>query len=160
MSIEERIKELLPKGLTYKQIGDELGVSRNAISGRVMRMRIRGELDVYLKPVTSRAEPEHPLERMVVAKERLTLKVTRQRCSVPAPKGVGGVHLLDLNERDCRFPIAQTDAGHFFCGEPRRDAKTRYCLNHHNIVWVKLSKRPKEERPGMVLKSHRFGDVK
>jgi len=157
MEIEDIIKEMLPQGYTYKQIGDRAGVSRNAISGRIMRMRLRGELDRNLMPIQPRS---NPIEKMVVAKENLTLKVIRQVCSVPVPKNVDGVHLLDLNERDCRFPVAQTELGHYFCAKPRRDTKTRYCAEHHNIVWVKVAKRPKEERSEMVLRSHRFGDVK
>lgn len=160
MEIEDIIKEMLPQGYTYKQIGDRVGVSRNAISGRIMRMRLRGELDKNLNPICARAESPTRTERMVVAKEPHTLRVPRAVCSIPAPKDVKGVHLLDLNERDCRFPVAQTERGYYFCAEPRRDTKTRYCAEHHNIVWVKVAKRPKEERSEMVLRSHRFGDVK
>jgi len=120
MGLEEKIKELLQNGLSFLQIANELGVTRGTVAGRVTRMRQRGEIDNQYKPTAGR--------------------------TVPPDSSVGGVHLLDLKEDECRFAIGETPRGYFFCGEPRRDARTRYCAKHHTIVWVKGSA-PNDRKP-------------
>ena len=145
MSIEEKIKELLPTGMTFLEIGKQIGMTRNAVAGRVSRMRQRGEIDNQYRTVEKRAEPENPLERIVrrEAKVRKPPKVIE--LSVAPDVNIGGIHLLDLREEDCRYPIGETARGYFFCGEPRRDPRTRYCAKHHTIVWVKGSA-PKDRK--------------
>jgi hypothetical protein len=120
MELEGKIKELLQNGLSFLQIANELGVTRGTVAGRITRMRQRGEIDNTYKPTDG--------------------------ITVPPDKDVGGIHLLDLKEDDCRFPIGETIRGIFFCGEPRRDARTRYCAKHHTIVWVKGSA-PNDRKP-------------
>jgi hypothetical protein len=141
MDIEEEIKKLLPTGMSFQQIGKELGMTRSAIAGRVSRMRRRGELDNNYNVVVARITPGKPVEKYYTP-----LPKPRVKLEVQPDADVGGVHLLDLREDDCRFPIGETARGHFFCGEPRRDHKTRYCAEHHTIVWVKGSA-PKDRKP-------------
>jgi hypothetical protein len=160
VDIDQRIKELLPTGMSFAEMGKTLGVTKGTIAGKVTRMRLRGDLDRLNRPVVMRGTPENPLERMIVSQEQLTLKVKVERCLVQAPANAPGVHLLDLKEGDCRFSIAYYDSGHFFCGAPRRDLKTRYCAEHHTIVWVKRDKPSKGASRGVVFKSSRFGDDK
>lgn len=134
MDLEDEIRRLLPTGMSFLEIGKQLGVTRNVIAGRVSRMRARGELDNkynVLVPRVAQTKPP-PSTEEPAPKPKFKLQV------VP-DKDVGGVHLLDLRENDCRFPVGETAQGHFFCGEPRRDHKTRYCAEHHPIVWVKRS---------------------
>ena len=137
MDIAERIKELLPTNMTFKQIGLELGVTRNIIAGQVYRMQARGEIDKLHKPVAPRAVVESPLDRQLQRNIRASaMKLIVQEES---DEDIGGVHLLDLSENDCRWSIGETSRGHFFCAKPRRDSRTRYCAEHHSIVWVKSS---------------------
>jgi GcrA cell cycle regulator len=129
MDIEDEIRRLLPTGLSFQQIGKQLGMTRNAIAGRVSRMRTRGDLDNKYNVLVSRVTTSRPAS---AARPKFKLEVKPD-------ESIGGVHLLDLREDDCRYPIGETARGHFFCGEPRRDHKTRYCAEHHPIVWVKRS---------------------
>jgi hypothetical protein len=159
MSIEGQIKEMLQSAFTYTEMAKKLEVTKGTISGKIARMRARGEIDYLYRPVIMRAEPEDPISRMIVAYERLTLRVTVEGRHVPPPANCEGVHLLDLNAGDCRFAVSRNDAGHFFCGKPRRDAKTSYCADHHAMVWVKRPGGPKKPFEFRSQKSRRFGDV-
>jgi GcrA cell cycle regulator len=148
MDIEEEIKKLLPTGMSFQQIGKELGMTRNAIAGRVSRMRRRGELDNNYNVVVARITPGKPVEKYYQPPKTAPEPAPKPKVKVQVEPDadVGGVHLLDLREDDCRFPIGETARGYFFCGEPRRDHKTRYCAEHHTIVWVKGSA-PKDRKP-------------
>ena len=137
MDIAEKIKELLPTNMTFKQIGLELGVTRNIVAGQVYRMQARGEIDKVHKPVAPRAVVESPLDRQL--QRNIRAAAVRLRVQEKPDEDIGGVHLLDLGESDCRWSIGETSRGHFFCAKPRRDSRTRYCAEHHNIVWVKSS---------------------
>jgi hypothetical protein len=148
MDIADKIKELLPTGMTFKQIGLELGVTRNIVAGQVYRMQARGEIDKLHKPVAPRAVVESPLDRKL--QRNIRAAAVKLRVQEEPDEDIGGVHLLDLSESDCRWSIGETSRGHFFCAKPRRDPRTRYCAEHHSIVWVKGSviaerKRKKEE---------------
>ena len=127
--------------MLFRSIGKEVGLSRNAVAGRVSRMRQRGEIDNFYRTVEKRAEPE----RVVRQETKVRKPPNIIKLSVPPDVDTGGVHLLDLREEDCRYPVGETARGHFFCGEPRRDVRTRYCANHHPIVWVKGSA-PKDRK--------------
>lgn len=136
MDIDEEIKKLLPTGMSFLQMGKQLRMTRNAVAGRVHRMRARGELDNNYNVLVARIMPGKPVERFDL-QESNPLPKPKIKVQVQPDADVGGVHLLDLREDDCRFPVGETARGHFFCGEPRRDHKTRYCAVHHPIVWVK-----------------------
>ena len=138
MDIAARIKELLPTGMTFKKMGEELGVTRNIIAGQVYRMQERGEIDKLHRPVAPRAVVESPLDRQT--NRNIKASVIKRRVQEETEEeDIGGVHLLDLNEGDCRWSLGETSRGHFFCAKPRRDGRTRYCAEHHMVVWVKSS---------------------
>jgi hypothetical protein len=141
MDIDDEIKKLLPTGMSFLQMGKQLRMTRNAIAGRVHRMRTRGEIDNNYNVLVARITPGKPVERFDLPKEEPPQPKPKQKfkLQVQPDVDVGGVHLLDLREDDCRYPVGETARGHFFCGEPRRDHKTRYCAEHHPIVWVKGS---------------------
>lgn len=126
------LMKMLLGGHSYSEIAETLGTRREEIARRVTRLRLAGFLDAYDRPVAPRSEPVSPAE--MVMKE-LPFEVKVETRKVQPPKGVKGVHLLDLRASDCRFPVAHEGA-HFFCGEPRRDARTSYCAEHHTKVWV------------------------
>jgi hypothetical protein len=144
MNIDDEIKKLLPTGMSFLQMGKQLRMTRSAIAGRVHRMRTRGEIDNNYNVLVARITPGKPVERFDLPKEEPSSK-PKFKLQVQPDADVGGVHLLDLREDDCRYPVGETARGHFFCGEPRRDHKTRYCAEHHPIVWVKGSS-PKDRK--------------
>lgn len=157
MSMEGQIKELLLTSHTYTQMAEMLKVTRGVISGKIARMRARGEIDFMNRVIIMRAPPDDPATRMRVAYERLTLRVTVEGREVPPPANCEGVHLMDLQPSDCRYATARYNDQHFFCGKPRRDVKTSYCEDHHKLVWTKGTKST-TAKPRST-QARRFGDV-
>ncbi len=160
MGIEGQIKEMLLSAYTYTEMAKKLSVTKGMISGKIARMRAKGEIDYMHRPVIMRALPEDPVSRMIVAYERLTLRVIVEGREVPPPADCEGVHLMDLNPGDCRYAVGRSEDGHFFCGEPRMNPKTSYCSEHHSKVWVKRGNiKPKQDPTLRKPQARRFGDV-
>jgi GcrA cell cycle regulator len=91
---EERLKKLKTlwkKGVSISQIGKELGVSRNAIAGKVHRMGLsKRQSPIASKPAAKKNATIKPKVE-VVAPESLPLKLalrninwSRSRCSWPS----------------------------------------------------------------------------
>ena len=87
----EKLKDLWEKGLSISQIGKELGVSRNAIAGKVHRMG----LSKRQSPIASKSAPKKEATAKpaveVAQPEKLPLKLalrninwSRSRCSWPS----------------------------------------------------------------------------
>jgi hypothetical protein len=123
MNYEDAIKTLLDEELSYTEIARRLGISRNAVAGHIFRIRkAQGISTMRRKPLG------------IMKTARVTVAVTE----IPNP--AKGKHITELEDQDCRYPIDHIDGHHFFCGEPRRDPRTRYCAEHHPIVWHKVRK--------------------
>jgi GcrA cell cycle regulator len=126
------LRELWGSGLSCRQIGNEMGVTRNSIIGKVHRLglskrkrspqvqaRVAGR-----RPDGFRRKPlpkatEAPVPQPYVEPPPLTPPATA--CS-----------LLDLQPSQCRWPYG--DAGHFlFCGATN-DARGSYCAGHTMVA--------------------------
>lgn len=132
------VATLLKQGLSAAQIGAQLGISRNAVIGKVGR-------DESLRRVGfawTRAQPfagKHP-ERLKAVR---TLnfksdKPTRTRrpavaLVAPDPEYTVAKPMLLLGARDCRWPIndADQDELHLFCSATTESGKS-FCPHHHH----------------------------
>lgn len=150
--VADRVIELWnAEKMTATEIGIYLGITKNAVVGIVNRARPKG---LITRPIdqdkvrnTKPAEKPAPKTEKIkkVFQKPSTPALAREPSSItwkvtPMPKPIVGKHLIDLNERDCRFPIDRLEGQHIFCGEPARDYTTRYCAHHHKTVWVKREK--------------------
>ena len=87
----EKLKKLWEEGLSISQIGKELGVSRNAIAGKVHRMKLsKRQSPIAPKTVAKKEAAEKPKVE-VAEPENLPLKLalrninwSRSRCSWPS----------------------------------------------------------------------------
>lgn len=70
-----------------------------------------------------------------------------------------GRPITELGEGDCRFPVGREDDTHLFCGEPRRDPRTRYCAEHHKLVWYRPRKLTAAEKKAIQEKRKYLGGV-
>jgi GcrA cell cycle regulator len=143
---DARLSDLLREGMSASQIGAELGVSRNAIIGRVGRNKELAQIGFArksgwpgqrvseLKKRKSRAKPASELRVHKPAQPRRRIKVVSPSIlfepvpskPLPEPAFVPGerltvgrpIHMLGVNE--CRWAVNDAEKGelHLFCGAP------------------------------------------
>jgi hypothetical protein len=106
---------LLAQGLTRSQIGDQLHISRGAVSGIVDRLSRRGVLPrpKKIKAKTRTARPP-PKPR----KPRKPTRPTRAPAS-----------LLAIGDNHCTWPMSGAGSGMLYCGEERAGHPS-YCSYH------------------------------
>jgi GcrA cell cycle regulator len=87
----KKLKDLWKKGMSISQIGKELGVSRNAIAGKVHRLGLSKRQSPISKQSAAKKETAGKAKIEVVAPEDLPLKLalrhinwSRSRCSWPS----------------------------------------------------------------------------
>jgi GcrA cell cycle regulator len=87
----KKLEKLWEKGMSISQIGKELGVSRNAVAGKVHRMGLSKRASPIVGKSATKKETGAKLKVEVVAPEDLPLKLalreinwSRSRCSWPS----------------------------------------------------------------------------
>lgn len=147
--LDNRIADLLRAKKTASQIGAEMGVSRNAIIGRVTRCAMLRQIGF------ARKARQHRLPSISVAATRKQggvrggkvslnrLKPIPVKPKAPAPVQHRtephhvGRPLAMLPACRCKFAITPHNAprdGHLFCGEITESGKS-WCVWHEQIVW-------------------------
>lgn len=151
------------KGMTGAEIAKELGTTRNAVMGKLHRLKLEGRVapKKAMEPVDTvnlpnplsaqKAPPVKPVEPKKPKPTLITLpsKTVQRGLSakpvvqiVEKPKR-GPIKFADLTRRSCKFVL---NAGHpetyLFCGEVSEPGKP-YCTEH-----VKLCFRVVHERDG------------
>ena len=121
---EDRLRALVLDGLTATRIGAEIGVTRNAVIGKIDRLGLW--LLGGLGRPGRRPGPQKP-RKSRARKPKVTTAV------ILAPPPDGGVDILALAAGICRWP-QDTIEGVRYCGggvEPRRV----YCPAHHRLAF-------------------------
>lgn len=109
------LKKLWSKGKSTVEIGRELGISKNAVVGKVHRL----ELNARPSPI----------------KKEVAVKPIKQKAKVPAS---GKMTLMDLKLNSCRWPIGEPkDADFHFCGKDTVTGKP-YCPEHCKVAYTSL----------------------
>ena len=136
------LKKLLKKGKSSLEIGKELGISKNAVIGKVHRLGLNDPKTLEDKPVA-------------------VAKVERKETHA---KNVG---LLDLKFNSCRWPIGEPkDKDFHFCGAVCQTGKP-YCAEHCKIAYTSLkelslqnSKKTEAVKPTPVIEETEVKKVK
>jgi GcrA cell cycle regulator len=142
-----KLRELLKTPASYGEIGRQLGISRNAVSGMVWRMRKNEAIDRPLpakKVRLVKQEPRIPAPK--ATRERLKPHIKQMQAEVQPRKGIT---LMQLNADTCRFSIGETEAGEYvFCGAPPKTGRP-YCEHHCKIAYVpsKFKEKKAEKEP-------------
>lgn len=112
----KQLKKLWAKGKSTVEIGRELGISKNAVVGKVHRL----ELDARPSPIKKAATPTPKSQKTKLGDNK------------------GYMTLLDLKLNSCRWPIGEPkDADFHFCGKDTVTGKP-YCAEHCKIAYTSL----------------------
>jgi GcrA cell cycle regulator len=135
----ERLKSRFAAGLTCRQIADDIGVSRNAVIGKLNRLNLTRE-----KSGEERRPPRKEGVRGRRAKSvpRLQYQLLQKLYAEPqATADDEPIHdehrcsLLELSEQKCRWPINTPGEKDFcFCGNPPVEGLP-YCLGHTRLAY-------------------------
>ena len=146
----ELLKRHFHAGLSCSQIAREIGVTRNAVIGKVNRLGLSRPKEVIARQ----------LERSHAAKLAQPKAAKGWRSKVPRPDILAqqdmlkaafdgpqpnvehvpihngrGCRLLELGDGNCRWPISIPGANGFcFCGNPRIEGLS-YCPGHARIAY-------------------------
>ncbi|MFL6797713.1 MAG: GcrA family cell cycle regulator [Xanthobacteraceae bacterium] len=148
------MKRCLEAGFSCSEIARELGVTRNAVLGKLHRLRLSGPQDIATAQVEQRraarlARPKtpRPPSRRPWLPKAAQLGITEQQqllsqafdASLP-PADIAihegrGCTLLELGQHRCRWPISSPGLADFcFCGnEPVKGLP--YCLGHARLAY-------------------------
>jgi GcrA cell cycle regulator len=124
----ERLRKLRAAGFSTAEIGKTFGVSKNAIIGKLYRLKTGGDTARVVR--TKRAYKAKPKTKQGADKwfkmEPLP-PPPKPQANVPFTKSV-----LELGPRMCKWP--QGDRNFLFCGEPQEPGNV-YCPDHVAIAY-------------------------
>jgi GcrA cell cycle regulator len=135
----EQLKSCIVTGLTCSQIAAQIGVSRNAVIGKIHRLGLSTERPAGAPARTSPPRARHP--RAPTQRRMLRLAFAQApygaaEAVLDAP--VDSAHpcsLTDIAERKCRWPIGDPARADFvFCGNDAIAGFT-YCAGHARLAY-------------------------
>jgi GcrA cell cycle regulator len=118
----DRLKALWTRGLTASEIGNELGVSRNAVIGKIHRLKgyesaRKPAGNKHARPPPAKPKPPTPAPKQ----PRVVLNVPFLNLTID-----------ELKTGVCRYPHGEASP-YFFCGQPTREGSP-YCALHCRIT--------------------------
>ena len=143
-------------GLSCSQIAGEIGVTRNAVIGKLHRLGLTRPSDITAAQVEQRRAARHararPQRNWRPKRSRLSMAAQHEmlKSAFPEPQTPAedipilngrGCTLLELGQRQCRWPISSPGATDFcFCGnEPVKGLS--YCPGHARIAYRQPGRR-------------------
>lgn len=142
----EELRALWDKGLTANEIAKVLGVTKNAIVGKVHRLCLKARPS----PIKSKGEDEQvvvQVEEVEIVEEaeeapiEEAIEPVQQENKPEAGASGNKVKLVELDSHTCRWPIGDPRDDDFgFCGKKVRTGQT-YCDEHAAMAYVKAVRR-------------------
>lgn len=123
---------LASDGFTCAEIGERIGMSRNAVIGKFHRIGAkvgfvwRAKAVAGSKPPHQRKPRRQKLTRIILADIKLPEPIPSD-----APPSLD-LSLFDLNQATCRWPYG--DGPFFFCGHACKPSDS-YCSYHMNLAY-------------------------
>ena len=143
-----KLQRLWAAGKSAGQIADALGggTTRNAVLGKLHRLRLRGETIVSKSSAPPKAKPQpKPRQQHSVTygwrapKESLVPPVAIKATPHDTidPKTPTLLRMEDLKAHHCRWPLNNALGGeYYFCGERKISGKP-YCQTHCDVAYPK-----------------------
>ena len=124
----DKLIEMYEAGTTYLEIGETIGATKSAVTGRIHTLIRVGRL-------MAKERPMNVAVKAIVLYEPVTQEPPRRPCK-PLPASMlrhftcdGGVGLDDVGA-GCRWPYDPVDDGWRYCGAP---ATATYCDRHQRL---------------------------
>jgi GcrA cell cycle regulator len=135
----ELLKSRFEAGLSCREIADDIGVSRNAVIGKLSRLNLKRENSGDARRPARKRAAKGSSPRSV---PRLQYQMLRALYAEPQPavneEPIHNEHccsLLELSEERCRWPISTPGAVDFcFCGNTPVDGLP-YCAGHTRLAY-------------------------
>jgi GcrA cell cycle regulator len=138
----ELLKRHFSAGLTCREIAGDIGVSRNAVIGKLSRLNLtRGKAGDAPRPAPRARDRDAPKGRRRGSVPRLQyrlLQAVYAELRAADNEPIANAHccsLLELNEERCRWPISTPGAEDFcFCGNTPVEGLP-YCPGHTRLAY-------------------------
>src|SRR3977135_4179586 len=135
----ELLKNRFEAGLSCREIACDIGVSRNAVIGKLSRLNLTREKTIDARRPARKDAAKGPRGRAV---PRLQYQMLRALYAEPEPAaGDEPIHnghtcsLLELSAERCRWPISTPGAEDFcFCGNTPVEGLP-YCAGHTRLAY-------------------------
>jgi len=135
----ETLKKGFEAGLSCREIAAQIGVSRNAVIGKISRLKLARDKGGLVIRVAKKEAAEGRRPRAALKLRQIILR---------APLGAPGVaaieepihnghtcSLFELSKETCRWPISTPGAEDFcFCGNPPIEGLP-YCAGHSRLAY-------------------------
>ena len=133
----ERLKNRFAAGLTCRQIAADIGVSRNAVIGKLSRLNLTR--DRAGDQPTRKNAGSGPAAKTTPRRQYAMLAAAYAAPGAPAePEPIDDARrcsLFELSEARCRWPISTPGAADFcFCGNTPLDGLP-YCSGHSRLAY-------------------------
>jgi GcrA cell cycle regulator len=133
----ERLKSCLNAGFSCAEIAREIGVTRNAVIGKISRLKLTRVKDAMALQRERRLSPGVQRPRIVTQHQILmALRAAPQPTAQEAT--LGNAHrctLMELGHGKCRWPLNEPGTDAFcFCGDAPV-AGLPYCPSHARIAY-------------------------
>jgi GcrA cell cycle regulator len=137
----ELLKRHFAAGLTCREIAGDIGVSRNAVIGKLSRLNLTRETSGDA-PRPPRRDRDAPKGGRRGSMPRLQYRMLQAVYAEPQPAAYDApipnghsCSLLELSEERCRWPISTPGAADFcFCGNPPVEGLP-YCPGHTRLAY-------------------------
>jgi GcrA cell cycle regulator len=135
----ELLKSRFEAGLSCSKIAGDLGVSRNAVIGKLSRLNLTRDKAGHARRPARKDAAQGPRPK---AGPRLQYRMLQAAYAEPQPAGDDEpIHngqtcsLLELNEQRCRWPISTPGLADFcFCGNTPLEGLP-YCAGHTRLAY-------------------------
>ena len=132
---EERIgilKNRFARGLSAREIAREIGVSRNAVIGKISRLKLNTGSGGCSAGSDGAKVQRRPSQNKILRALRAEIHTEDEHASVHDGRRCS---LLELTEQHCRWPIGSaTDMDFWFCGNKRVEGLP-YCSGHARMAY-------------------------
>jgi GcrA cell cycle regulator len=143
----EALRRYFAAGLSCSRIANEIGVTRNAVIGKMNRLGLSRPKEVIARqlrreraarPARLKALWRPPRSQPTIVAQHAMLEAAfpdPQPCLEAIPINGRGCTLLELGQEKCRWPISSPGAADFcFCGnEPVKGLP--YCPGHARLAY-------------------------